>query len=160
MKLPFNGETQASPVFNILKSVMATAVLLSLPFSCKPTEASQLADAALICAALNLYHEGRGEPLLGQVGIVHVVRNRAKDNPANVCKVVYAYKQFSWTLTNPQVTDLKKFDQILHTTVIAWQFSDITSGSNHYHHVSIRPYWIHKMKYTMTLGTHRYYRSQ
>ena len=119
-----------------------------------------LENAALICMALNLYHEGRSEPLLGQVGIVHVTRNRAKGKQENVCKVVYAHSQFSWTLTNPKVTDLKEFDRVMHTAVIAWQFSDITSGSDHYHHVSIRPYWIHKMKFTMKLGSHLYYRSK
>jgi spore germination cell wall hydrolase CwlJ-like protein len=118
-----------------------------------------LADAALICMALNLYHEGRGEPRLGQVGIVHVTRNRAKGKPENVCKIVYARAQFSWTLKNPRVTDLVAFERCLNTALIAWEFTDITGGSDHYHHRSIRPYWTAKMRFTMQLGTHLYYRS-
>jgi len=121
-----------------------------------------LAEAALICMAVNLFHEGRGEPILGQVAIIHTVRNRAQGKPENVCKVVYAHAQFSWTLNNPGIkaSDLKKFDEILHTCVIAWQFSDITSGSDHYHHTSIKPYWTKKMKRTMQIGQHVFYRSK
>jgi N-acetylmuramoyl-L-alanine amidase len=67
---------------------------------------------ALVCLALNVYHEARDQPFIGQVAVAQVVMNRVRDDryPDNVCDVVkqgptYAWKQdfpvrhrcqFSW----------------------------------------------------------------
>ena len=36
-----------------------------------------LAQGALLCLALNIYHEARGEPLKGQIAVASVTMNRA-----------------------------------------------------------------------------------
>ena len=55
---------------------------------------------ALLCLTLNVYHEARGEPFLGQVAVAEVTLNRVDDLrwPDTVCEVVYQPYQFSWTL--------------------------------------------------------------
>ena len=55
-------------------------------------------EAAVLCMALNLYHEGdKNEPIEGLFAIAQVVLNRAGRDPEKVCEVVYAPHQFSWT---------------------------------------------------------------
>ena len=45
---------------------------------------------AIVCLALNIYHEARGEPPEGQLGVGWVVLNRVDDPrfPDSVCGVV------------------------------------------------------------------------
>lgn len=62
------------------------------------------------CLAMNVYHEARGEPTLGQYAVAIVTMNRVNSRyyPNDVCRVVYqsawssAHKRhvaaFSWTL--------------------------------------------------------------
>lgn len=42
------------------------------------------------CLAQNIYHEARGEPMVGKVAVAHVVLNRAADRrwPARICSVI------------------------------------------------------------------------
>ena len=56
-------------------------------------------SAAVICLALNIYHEARGEPIEGQRAVASVTLNRTLDPrwPSTVCGVVYDPQQFSWT---------------------------------------------------------------
>lgn len=56
-------------------------------------------DAALFCLSLNIYHEARSEPVLGQVLVAQVTMNRVHNEkfPNTVCNVVMQHKQFSWT---------------------------------------------------------------
>ena len=121
-------------------------------------------EAAIICAALNLKHEARGEPLLGQYAVVHVVRNRAKYNPDRVCKVVLAHKQFSWTI-NMNGHNSHQFEKSIHIAHMAWQSQDVTQGATHYHvrpgcPGGVRPYWITKMVKTVQIGCHIFYRQK
>jgi len=47
-------------------------------------------ETALLCLAMNIYHEARGEPLAGQVAVAYVTTSRVEDNryPDNICDVV------------------------------------------------------------------------
>ena len=66
---------------------------------------------ALMCMALNIYHEARNQSIVGQVAVAEVVMNRVEDSrfPDTICEVVkqaVTYKntdkpvlhkcQFSW----------------------------------------------------------------
>ncbi len=54
------------------------------------------------CLALNIYHEARGEDLLGQQLVAQVTMNRADHEgfPDTICGVVRQDRQFSWTHDN------------------------------------------------------------
>ena len=54
-------------------------------------------EMAITCLALNLYHEARGEPEIGQWAVAQVTMNRAENDPAKVCDTVFKPRQFSWT---------------------------------------------------------------
>lgn len=61
-----------------------------------------LTSREIHCLALNIYHEARGEPRTGMVGVGQVTVNRAEAafrKKTNVCQVVYDHRQFSWSLS-------------------------------------------------------------
>jgi len=53
---------------------------------------------AILCLALAIFHESRGEPIKAQYAVAEVVHNRSKhkDFPDTYCKVVTQKSQFSW----------------------------------------------------------------
>ena len=119
-------------------------------------------EAAIICSALLINHEARGESIPGQYAVVHTARNRAKYNPDNMCKVVFASYQFSWTIKMPGHSS-QEFEKALFIAQRAWASQDITYGSTHYHVRSgcpggVKPYWTAKMKKVATIGCHIFYR--
>ena len=66
-------------------------------------EARELQDTdrrEFLCMALNIYHEARGETLVGQRAVAHVILNRKKSGrfPNTICAVTWQRSQFSWTV--------------------------------------------------------------
>lgn len=124
---------------------------------------------AAMCLALNIYHESRGESVLGQYAVAAVTMNRAKE-PDNVCKVVLAKKQFSWTtkLVNGNTLKIvgkpkdKKAWRVAQVIAGFALYSpvtiDPTRGATHYHADYVRPKWRNAMSQTTTLGHHIFYR--
>lgn len=55
------------------------------------------------CLAKNIYHEARGENLLGQLAVAQVTLNRLKSKryPDTICHVVLQRAQFSWANHKP-----------------------------------------------------------
>lgn len=84
----------------MLNEVMAVLALLAAEGL---TPAEQLDARQVRCLADNVYHEARGEPLLGQMAVAQVTVNRlnppapTRRQPNSICAVVYAPRQFSWT---------------------------------------------------------------
>ena len=65
-------------------------------------ERMKYTSADMECLAKNIYHEAGVEPSIGKFAVAQVTLNRLKDGRwgKNICKVVYAKAQFSWTLYN------------------------------------------------------------
>ena len=102
--------------------------------------------------------------------------NRAGRDPANICKVVAAPRQFSWT--NKEVGLAKKGNGKFVLTAkgepkdkFAWdmatkiavvtlngRMSDFTHGANHYHADYVNPHWKHSMAKVAVVGHHLFYR--
>lgn len=53
-------------------------------------------DTILLCLALTIFHEARGEPAIGQKAVATVVLNRARIRDMDVCDVLLEKGQFSW----------------------------------------------------------------
>ena len=125
------------------------------------------------CAIRNLYHEARGESLIGRAFVMKTVLNRVRDtkHPHSICKVIYEKKQFSWTIKIPkhkQLVPCKTIAEkellsrleILSTAVIwidrlGWDF---TQNSQYYHNMSVKPVWRHNLIKTKQIGNHIFYR--
>lgn len=135
------------------------------------TEESHKRDMA--CLALNVYHEARGEPLVGQYAVAEVTMNRVNSGrfADTVCEVVYEKNwdplreryvgAFSWT----------EFDSVPRPEGEAWRQSTMIAetmyhgkvppmlkGALHYHAVYIKPSWAKGKRPIARIGKHVFYR--
>ena len=121
-----------------------------------------MASSFLLCLALNVYHEARGEPLAGQMAVANVTWNRAERDPERLCEVVYKPNQFSWVKDKPTVKDSKAYQTALAVSVLSWLFYsvDFSRGATYYHTHSVNPNWNQHMKTTRVIGSHKFMRSK
>ena len=120
----------------------------------------------LDCLAKNIYHEAGVEDRAGKIAVAQVTLNRLKEGRwgNNVCSVVYAKAQFSWTL------DKKKRNQVPQgllweqSRAVALEFQRGTrvkglEDSTHYHADYIRnPNWAKAKQVVKQIGQHIFYR--
>ena len=126
--------------------------------------------ATMMCLALNIYHEARSEPMVGQYAVAHVVLNRVQSDrfPDSVCAVVYqGYNkgihrcQFSWFCDgkpdrpNDSLAWAKSL--LVANDVMRGTIPDPTKGATHYHANYVKPYWAKYQQYYVTYGSHRFY---
>lgn len=114
----------------------------------------------LLWLTLNVYHEARSEPQVGQVAIVHVTLNRAKEKNLPIKAIVTQPYQFSWTFQKESYIpdDTKAFLECLQSVYVALQTADITEGATHYHLDTVSPYWASKFTYVDQFGSHKFYK--
>ena len=116
---------------------------------------------ALVCLALNVYHEARDQPFIGQVAVAQVVMNRVHDDryPDDVCEVVmqgptYSWKpdfpvrhrcQFSWYCDgkSDKTPDQTAWEQalVIAQGVHTGNLDDFVEGATHYHATYVLPEW-------------------
>ena len=135
-------------------------------------------ETALMCMAVNIYHEAKNQPMAGQIAVAQVVMNRVKDNryPDNVCDVVkqgLTYKNGKVVLGKCQFSgycDGKKDD--VDKKSEKWRNSlryasmvitnritlDVTEGATHYHATYVRPAWARTKTKTVRINSHIFYR--
>ena len=136
-------------------------------------------ETALMCMALNMYHEAKNQSMLGQLAVGQVVMNRVEDKrfPDNVCDVVteaVTYKgtdkpvlhkcQFSWycdgqkdepDFDSKEWWDAKEYASIVLSGTI---MLDVTEGATHYHATYVRPAWAKTKTNTTRIDRHIFYR--
>ncbi len=136
-------------------------------------------ETALMCMALNMYHEAKNQSMLGQIAVGQVVMNRVEDTrfPDNVCDVVteaVTYKgtdkpvlhkcQFSWycdgqkdepDFDSKEWWDAKEYASIVLSGTI---MLDVTEGATHYHATYVRPAWAKTKTKTTRIDRHIFYR--
>ena len=113
------------------------------------------------------YFEARGEKTdVAIAGPMFVALNR-RDNPRywgnSLRKVVYAPWQFSYTHDGSLergIKEKKAYERVLKIAHYVWsgEEPDPTNGADHYHSTKVSPVWKHKLKKTVKLGSHIYYR--
>ena len=119
--------------------------------------------AAAACLSLALYHEARGEPLLGQLMVAKVIVNRMESRrwPSSMCNVITQDRQFSfyrkdntpkprdevaWAKAQELATQIIDDPKILPYTV-----------ADHYHTVDVHPVWRRKLHRVVRIGHHIFY---
>jgi len=114
----------------------------------------------LLWLTLNVYHEARSEPEIGQVAVAHVTLNRAAKLDLSIKKVVTQPYQFSWTKQKKSFVpkDPQAFFQCMKSVYIALNSADFTAGSTYYHLDNIKPYWASKFKFVEQYGSHKFYK--
>jgi spore germination cell wall hydrolase CwlJ-like protein len=118
---------------------------------------------ALMCLAVAVYFEARGEPIDGQMAVAEVVMNRVEDEryPDTVCAVVYDRSSFSFTQDSKpdrlpkKSTEAKRRAMQVASNVLHGSRVGITS--THYHTVSVDPFWSSHYDYDGIIGHHMFY---
>lgn len=115
---------------------------------------------SLLWLSLNVYHESRGEPEIGQLAVAHVTLNRALEDHKSLADVIMAPKQFSWTFQKKSYVpiEINPLQDSLRVALKAMVTPDFTKGSTFYHHVDVYPRWAAGLMYTGRYGSHKFYR--
>ena len=138
-----------------------------------------LIETALMCLALNTYHEAKNQSMIGQVATAQVVMNRVADRryPNTVCEVVKQgpkYKgsdvpvrhkcQFSWFCDGKSDEPKKdskewRMAQEYARIVLSGRIVlDVTEGATHYHATYVKPSWAKTNTRTTRIESHIFYR--
>ena len=118
--------------------------------------------AELLCLAKNIYYEARGEPIQGKIAVAQVTLNRVTHRTefqANICGVVYAKDQFSWTRERHQEP---RGEAWLEAQAIA---KAVVVGMTHipgfkalyFHNQTVRPQWSRTKELVGRIGNHTFY---
>lgn len=124
----------------------------------------EILTSAVLCLALNIYNEARGEPLRGQYAVAQVTMNRMADRrwPNEICAVVYQPEQFSWTLKRFTIRESKDLDLAIDIAreVLEGRDQPVIECADHYHNHTVRPTWIRDMDIEVVIGNHIFYCSE
>lgn len=120
-----------------------------------------LLTSAVMCMALNIYNEARGEPIEGQYAVADVTLQRVKDNrwEDTVCGVVYEDYQFSWTLSKFTVREGAALDlaiKIAEDTLSVDYKVKFKCADHYYNPSKVNPYWAKHMKVEAIIGNHKF----
>ena len=126
-------------------------------------------EAGLLCLALTIYHEARGEPVQGQKAVAVVVLNRSRERKLTVCQVIAQKGQFAWvsekqimgTNRKPNPNKLPVGDSWEKSKRLAkevWSSRKILGNITYFHHKKETPYWGKKKEKVMVVGNHVFYR--
>lgn len=129
-------------------------------------------EAAVMCLAMNMYHEARSDGIRAMMAVAEVTMNRVKSDkfPNNVCDVVKHNKyqdtlhkcQFSWYCDGKSDIMYNEHwrDNAIELAVdyMTGLETDFTDGATHYHATYVNPSWNKSFTKTITIGSHIFYK--
>lgn len=129
------------------------------------SEQVKLTEQEKQCLARNIFFEAGVEDIKGKLAVAQVTYNRLKTKRwgKSLCDVVYAKKQFSWTLDKNKRYSSPKgklWKESLEAKRLFLEGKRIKGleGSLHYHTDYINtPKWAKKMPVAMQVGQHIFY---
>lgn len=145
---------------------MLLKAFLMLFLVCFTVTPSVTLDRQTNCMAQNVFYEAGSESFKGKLAVAYVTHNRTKNNhfPKEICAVVYQRNQFSWT-TNKQyqkrhkITDRDwRWAQSVNVALSYDEYQDPTNGSLFFHEKNKNPRWRMKIKRTVNIGNHIFYK--
>lgn len=168
----FRAVTVAAAVASVaLAGALATAraagpagPAIDSPAPAAPASLILAQQRDLVCLAMNIYHEGRGESARGQAAIAAVTMNRLRSAryPNSVCEVVWQPKQFSWTRVAARhhiIDDAQAWRRALNIAKLFLGGAQLAlvSEATHYHTVDVRPFWSKNIPALVMIGKHVFY---
>lgn len=116
---------------------------------------------SLLWLSLNIFHEARSEDQFSQVAVGLATVNRARNRNQTIKETVLEPHAFSWVSQKESYfpDDAKAFSESVKSAIITMKAHNfIGRKTDHYHHVSVKPYWANKMSYIGTFGSHKFYK--
>ena len=115
------------------------------------------------CLTKNIYYEARGEDHRGKLAVGNITINRLKTGywGNSICKVVYAKKQFSWTLAKklprPDSKLWAESEEVARKVLDGHRVRGLTK-SLYYHAIYIKdPKWADTEHEVGQIGNHVFY---
>jgi spore germination cell wall hydrolase CwlJ-like protein len=141
-------------------NVIVAAALVGM-CTIQAAKGAERAEREIACLALNVYHEARGEPLIGQFAVAYVTLERANAKRRSVCRTVYEPGQFSWTAEKHGRAHGLAWRRAVHVAKTVW-LHDVLGleppmRATHFHADYVSPAWRRSMQYIETIGRHRFY---
>lgn len=143
---------------------LTSIVLAALTATADLHPGSPPVDAAeATCMAQAVYHEARGEGLLGQIAVASVVLNRMRDpsRPSSACQVIRQPGQFPWAGKRLAVTERDAFRRAAAVAALAMKghLPDVTAGAQYFHSTALgRQEWTRGLNRVGTHGQHVFFR--
>ena len=120
------------------------------------------------CMQLNLYREAGNGTKEDMIAVAQVVMRRVAERRwgNDVCSVILARNQFSWTrkaslfrMTSNNVLEQRAYALAGQVTqeVLRGEHINVVRGANHYHATYVAPAWKKKMKRIAQVGKHVFY---
>lgn len=118
---------------------------------------------------MNVYHEARGEPLDGKIGVALVVMHRVADkqHPNTVCGVIADGAsrrtgcQFSWVCENrpkrPRERDQWLISQAVASAVLREEVPDVVRGARYFARCEVQKSWMRSLRLVTRIGDHCWY---
>lgn len=120
--------------------------------------------APVLCLALNIYGEARGEDPEGQLAVAQVTLNRVEHPayPDDICAVVFQEKQFSWTNHSVSIQEPEAFNYAMRIAVevLLNRPPDLTDGSTHFYSGNKRPSWASAFTTVGRIGNHTFLKKE
>lgn len=144
---------------------VVVAVALLVMAVVQVAKAEERIEREVKCLALNVYHEARSEPEMGQQMVAAVTLHRARATGRSVCRTVYAPHQFSWTDLPRERQRVLEPGAWHRAMLVAKQayFRQHILGlepplmASHFHTLDVRPSWAAALTHVATIGRHRFY---
>lgn len=127
-------------------------------------------DPEVNCLQEAIYHEARGEDVLGQYAVAEVILNRVDlpNFPDDVCGVVRqnAHRsnacQFSYACNGRSVemrdAEARRLAGAIAQILLSGAPRELTEGATHFHTADVRPSWAARFHRTARYGAHIFYR--
>jgi spore germination cell wall hydrolase CwlJ-like protein len=119
-------------------------------------------NAEMLCLAKNIYYEARGEPMRGKIAVAQVTLNRVTHRTefqSNICGVVYAKDQFSWTNGKNKEPRGEAWREaqalakaVMQGTAHLPQFKAL-----YFHNLTVQPKWNKTKELVARIGNHIFY---
>lgn len=142
-----------------LLSTISLALFMS-PMAQPPLSTHSESDFR--CMVATLYHEARGEGVMGIEAVASVIMNRAKQSRKSVCSIVYERKQFSWVYVTKDKRIKGNIMDILSIThkALSGVLVDVTHGATFYHATYVKPSWAKHKVMTVQINKHIFYKEK
>ena len=126
------------------------------------TKQKVLSSQERYCLAKNIFHEAAYEPKYGMLAVAQVTANRVKKKHGgdSFCKVVHAYKAFSWTLDKQllkQKPEGKEWRKAVAVAVLfeeGYRIKGIEQSRHYYARYIKEPYWAPGKRAVHYIGEH------
>jgi N-acetylmuramoyl-L-alanine amidase len=142
-------------------------------------------SSAVICLALNIYFEARGESLLAQTAVAYATTNRLEEkgfSESQMCKLVWEKGQFSWTrhlkfydkpadeeyvlskqfMKGHKIRESYEWNESIELSkkVLKKEISNPIGKANNFHDLTVEPRWSRKFKFIKKIGVFKFYQEK